>query len=165
MILNVFADETGNDVWNASFEYVWYSSIAECAVITYDGLNLLINWGLKYDDAPNLVLKLYSNNYVPDKGSDSTDFVEATFSGYSQHTLIRNQWDDATTNGDEKGESVYGDIQSYTFGTSQTIYGCYVDTDDTNETVIYARRFESPKNGASNDKLHLIMKMIGYSEN
>jgi len=134
--------------------------------VTNAGENLLLNQALKTSGGPDLLLKLFSNNYTPVDDSDSTDFTEATFTGYTPHTLTRAGWDDATTNGDGKGESVFGTAQSWdATGAGQTIHGYFVETDDTNGTVVWAERFDQARALGAGDSLTITPRLTGDSEN
>jgi len=133
--------------------------------VTNAGENLLLNQALKTSGGPDLLLKLYSNNYTPTDNSDSTDFTEATFTGYSAQTLARAGWDDATTNGDGKGESVFGTPQSWDATSAQTVYGYWCETDDTNGTVVWAERFDQSRALGAGDSLTITPRLTGDSEN
>lgn len=132
--------------------------------VTNVGENLLLNWALKTSGGPALVMRLYSNDYTPVDGSDSTDFTEATFTGYSAQTLARSGWDDATTNGDDKGESVFGTAQTWDASSSETIYGYYIETDDTNGDVVWAERFGTSRALTNGDGLTITPRFTGDSE-
>lgn len=113
---------------------------------------LLLTWAVKSTTTPeNMVLKLYKNNYTPVAGSVAADFTEADFSGYSAATLSRGNWGTPTTVSG-KATSVYGSAQTFTAGSSQTVYGYYV-VGATSGTLIFAERFTTAKPLESSDSV------------
>ena len=96
----------------------------------------LMQWALKDGTGlPDLTLKLYKNDYTPVDGSVASDFTAADFTGYSDKSLARGTWTDATTNGNGKAEMSYT-AQSWDASSSQTVYGYYIVSDDTSGDLI-----------------------------
>lgn len=103
------------------------------------GEQLLLDRMFSLSTEENLVLKLYSNNYTPVDDSEAGDFTEATFTNYVAKTLTNASWDSATTS-DGVASVQYGSIQTWTAGSSETIYGYYV-VGATSGNLYWAERF------------------------
>lgn len=99
----------------------------------------------------NYLLKLYRNNYTPDKDTTSTSFTVATFTGYATKTLTRSGWGTPTTVSD-KASSTYSSAQTYTCSSSDTIYGYYVEGATSGKTL-FAEKFASARSLTSGDIL------------
>ena len=96
-------------------------------------------------------LKLYTNNETPTQASVAGDFTEATFTGYAAKTLTRAGWNAATTISN-KASATYGTDQTWTAGSSQTIYGAYV-IGTTSTTLLWAELFASSVSLVDTDTL------------
>ena len=102
----------------------------------------------------DLTLKLFQNDYTPVDGSDTSNFTEADFAGYSAKTLVASSWGAATT---VSGSAVmtYG-TQTWTPTASQTIYGYYVV--DSSDDVQWAEKFDSEKALSNGDTFNVVPK-------
>lgn len=85
----------------------------------------------------NWTLKLYKNNYTPVGTSTAANFTEADFSGYSAKTLTYSSWTTASSVSNV-AKTTYAD-QTWTSGSTQTVYGYYVV--DASGNLIFAELF------------------------
>ena len=118
-------------------------------------------WAL---DSQDLTLKLYTNDYSPVATTTTANFTEATFTGYSAKTLSKTSWNTPTTDANGKALIVYSDAQSWTAGSTQTIYGYYVVSANDN-TLIWAEKFGVARSIASGDTLTITPQITCSSEN
>ena len=103
------------------------------------------------------VLRLFQNDVTPDQDTTDGTFTEANFQGYESVTLVRGDWDAATTNQSGRAESRYSNAP-LTFtctGTGNTIYGYWVETADPSPTVLYAQKFDNMKPMGNGDSLNI----------
>lgn len=133
-------------------------------VLTNAGELKLLEWALKSTSTPeDLELRLFTNNYTPVAGSVTADFTEATFTDYAAKSLSRASWVAPATNGSGEAETTYA-VQTWTAGSSQTIYGYYV-VGATSGTTIWAERFATARTPAIGDDLNVTPRFTLYSAN
>jgi hypothetical protein len=81
---------------------------------------------------------LFTNNVTPSETDTIGTYNESVVAGYTPKTLTGTSWTFSTTNG--TSSAIYA-TQTFTFSTSDNIYGCYVtDVSDTN--LLWADRFD-----------------------
>jgi hypothetical protein len=108
-------------------------------------------------------LRLFKNDYTPVQGSTGSDFTVADFTSYTNKTLTRSGWGSATTVSN-KASATYGTVQTWTAGSSQTIYGYYIVA-ATSGKVLWAERFSASKSLVSTDQLNITPVITLNSEN
>jgi len=92
----------------------------------------------------DLVLKLYSNDVIPDGDDEIGDYDELTASPYTDYAdklLTGATWNSAVTG--DPTYILYSAVQTFTFdydGSALPIYGYYI-TNKAEDTLIYAERF------------------------
>lgn len=76
---------------------------------------------------PQLHLRLYKNDYFPNRESTLGDFVEADFAGYAELLLDRSQWSAPVTTAG-RAQTYYGPafVEWLSTSGSQNVYGYYV---------------------------------------
>ena len=123
-------------------------------LITTAGQNLLLQWALCSTSQPeDLTLHLYTNNYTPTAADTTASYTEATFTGYSAMPVARATWGAPATNSTGQGEADYPQ-QTWTVGSSQTIYGYWIQG-VTSGTVVWAEAFATPRPLQSGDTFRL----------
>jgi hypothetical protein len=131
-------------------------------ITTNNGEVILLEWMLVEEAFTDPVkLKLFSNNYTPVATSAVGDFTEATFTGYTEKTLDRDTWNAPSSSGG-KGTITYPE-QTWTAGSSQTIYGYYI-TNNAEDEVLWAEKFASARALASSDVLNLTVRLTLNAE-
>lgn len=109
----------------------------------------------------NLTLKLFKNNITPAESDVAGTYTEADFTGYTSKTLTSSQsgatWSVPTTSTGVTS-STYGTNQSWTAGSSQTIYGYYY-VGATSTVLIAAEAFGVGKPLQSPDTFTLTPKI------
>lgn len=103
-------------------------------------LYVLASWIIGYPPS-SLRMHLYQNAYTPVQGSVIGDFTEATFSGYASVSMTLG----TPTEVSHKAKSVAVAPSVFTHnggGTSNTIYGYYVQDSFTGD-LVWAERFGS----------------------
>lgn len=105
--------------------------------ITTDALLAFL--ALKVPTLNELYLRLYKNDFVPDRYSEIDDFVEADFTGYAAVGFI--DWGDPFLNVHDDAEVDHDPIVFEQTGTDTTcdVYGYYV-TDGAGEVLWFAER-------------------------
>lgn len=110
---------------------------------TLTGEVLLLQYMLNVTSADNVRLHLYRNDYTPTINTTTGNVTEANNAGYASISLTGSQWTVAAAGG--SGCAAYAN-QSFTYTTSDVVYGYYI-TNNASSTVIWAERFEnSPLN-------------------
>lgn len=116
-------------------------------VCTNEGKALCLVWMLQSDgsDFQDLILRLYKNDYTPIDTSNEEDFTPATFTGSGGITIERADWD---------ALSIVSNVAvlplptapawTCTAGGPETVYGWYLVTADSNQSV-FAQRFATPR--------------------
>lgn len=95
---------------------------------------------LGYSATGNEILRLYTNDLTP---TENTSLVgtnaptESGVSGYAAITLTAGSWAVSTVAGTTSG--IYAE-QTYTYSTSETLYGYYV-TDTSGTNLLWIERF------------------------
>lgn len=98
---------------------------------------------------PNLVLRLFKNNYTPSQTSVTSDFTEADFTGYSAITLLPSDW--SITEGTPSfAETAYKYFTSTANQSVQNIYGYYLTWVGSGR-LFYSERFPSGATQITND--------------
>ncbi len=111
----------------------------------------------------NYTLKLYSAvSPALDEDSVAGDFTEASFGGYAAKTLLRANWNTATTVSD-KATSTYNAAQTWTASSAQTILGYYV-LGATSGVLLWAESFPSAVAVAVSDIVSVTPKLTLNSE-
>lgn len=108
-------------------------------IVPLVGEAAFLEWAFRTHD-PDLTIHLYQNNYTPVAGSTITDFVEATFDGYSPYVL--GGWDPPAADGFGRYYTSPDEV-TWTRGPAppaEQIYGYYV-TNVTYDIVWWAERF------------------------
>jgi hypothetical protein len=100
----------------------------------------------------NYTLNLYQNNHTPAAGDTSSNYTAASFTGYSAATLTRAGWANPSTVSGSALTSYA--TQSWTAGSSQTVYGYYV-LGATSGDVLWAEAFSTARALNSADVLNL----------
>lgn len=92
------------------------------------------------------VLRLYRNDWTPEKDSVRADASEATFAGYLPVEMDRAAWTAAQLVGGE-AQSTYGTLYQQWLASSgnQLIYGYFV-TDEDDNFILWAERFVTAVN-------------------
>lgn len=122
----------------------------------------LLDWMLKETSvSTNLLLKLYKNDVTPSASSVAGDFTEADFTGYAVKTLGRAGWSAASTVSGKAETS--RSAESYTAGSSQTIYGYYV-VSGADGSLLWAEKFNSARQLSSSDVLSVTPRFTLNSE-
>jgi len=115
------------------------------------GLAPLLEWMLRADTggAESIALRLFRNDFTPNRGSVFGDFLEADFAGYSQKVLARADWDPAAvTNHVARLERAAGPLEWIPTASGQVIYGAFI-VGLVSFTVYAARRFRTPRTAAA----------------
>lgn len=118
---------------------------------------VLLEYMLKTTSFPNYVIKLYTNNYTPAQGTLLADFTEATFTGYTGTTFARSAWGTASANPVTNKGEISANQVSWTAGSSETVYGYYVVSDDGSPKLLWAELFDSSKALQTNDILNITL--------
>lgn len=89
-------------------------------------------------------LKLFRNDWTPNRESRLVDALEANYSGYAPKDLFRSVWTPAVTV-DGRGQTTYGTtfLEFLALAGSQTVYGYYVTDMDVN-VLLWVERFATP---------------------
>lgn len=105
-------------------------------------LRLMLKTALAVDEP--LSLRLYANDYAPNRQSVLANFTAASFDGYAPITLARAGWSaPATVGGIAQSTHGAAPAQWIAASGSQTCYGYYV-TDAAGAVVYWAERFPAP---------------------
>ena len=113
--------------------------------------------------AQNTHLHLYKTDVTPTASSTVASFTEADFTGYSVKTLTGANWNDATTVSG-KATATYADQSWTNSGSSQTVYGYFI-TDDTDDTLLWAEKFDSARVLGTSDVVNITPMITLNSEN
>lgn len=108
-------------------------------VVSNAGEQVLLNIMFKNTSPPDITLHVFSSNSTLDENTDESSLTEASFSGYSPKTLLRSNFNDATSD----GTSAYITYPQQTWDASSTenCFGVYYMTDSTSPEFIGAERF------------------------
>lgn len=79
-----------------------------------------------FSSAEDYDVKLYQNNYTPVDTSTTSNFTEATFTGYTLVTITHATFPAASISSNIAVSDAGNATFSCSGGASQTIYGCYV---------------------------------------
>lgn len=125
-------------------------NVGEVVLLT----NLLAGGSLE-----NWTLKLYKTDVTPAEEDVAGDYTEADFTDYTSKTLTRavgagNWGTPATSGGTTSSTYNSGTPQTWTAGSSQTIYGYFI-VGATSGTLIYAEKFASARALQSGDVLNV----------
>jgi len=85
---------------------------------------------------PDVVLRLYTNDYTPIETSVVGSFTDATGAGYAPVTMTPATW---TISGDPT-EAIYSEIELAFTAAEPTIYGYFL-TNTADNTLLWAERF------------------------
>lgn len=110
-------------------------------------LPTLLDWMIRVDTATveALVVRLYTNDFTPDRSSSFADFTEATFSGYVEKTLVRSAWNPAAIAGHTGRILLAGTTLEWTpLVGGEVLYGVYV-IGAVSLSLYAARRFSVPR--------------------
>lgn len=129
-------------------------------VTTNLGEVLLLKYMLGQSTADNVRLHLYTNNLTPAATDSLSMYTESVASGYSVKELPGAAWTYGTVSSTSSASYAR---QTYTYSTSETVYGYYI-TNQGVSTLIWAERFtgapfQVPSGGGTIDidpKLQLI---------
>ncbi len=107
----------------------------------------LLNWQVRalLTVPESLLLRVYKNDYTPDRNSVLASFTPADFAGYLQKIIARGDW--AAPVLTDHTASVEPTPSPYTFACTagtQTVYGVYL-VGATSLIVCYCRRFAVPR--------------------
>lgn len=107
---------------------------------TYLGEVLLLRYILNNLTPGNVQLHLYKNNITPTASDTLSMYTESTASGYSAFALSGAAWTFATSAG--TSTATYA-TQTFTFSTSDTLYGYYLTNTDVGavNTLVWSERF------------------------
>lgn len=106
-------------------------------VVCEEGGVFLLEYAVNFSSPQNLVLRLFTNDFTPDRDSVAADFTEASGSGYSAKTLTGGSW---TVTAGQPCNATYA-VQTFTFsGALGDVYGYYMTRASGGE-VVFARRF------------------------
>jgi hypothetical protein len=88
----------------------------------------------------NVQLHLYKNNLTPDESDILTNYTESAAAGYSAVALVGSSWTFATVSGTS---SATYPRQTFTYTTSEAVYGYYMTNRDTggSQQIIWSERF------------------------
>lgn len=132
-------------------------------VVPNCGELLLLEWALKSTSTPEaLTLKLYKSDTTPSATSVAGDFSVADFTGYEDKSIARASWSAPSTDGNGKAATAYAE-QSWSVGSTQTVYGAYV-VGATSGTLVFAERFASARSVQSGDTLKVTPNFTLASE-
>ena len=109
------------------------------------------------ESSEDYLIRLFKNNIAPDSDTVLTDFTEADFTGYTEITLLRADWDDAITV-DKKGETNHATVSWVCSGDCNEIYGDYIVGKDSGD-LLWCERFASSRNLDVGDTLNIDPKM------
>ena len=110
-------------------------------VVPTEGELIALKLILGAEVAEDLYLKLFVNNYTPEKGASAANFTEPVGFGYSPFTLIKGtEW--AFTAGDpSKAETAF---MTFTFtGALGIVYGYWIQG-SVSSIVYWCERFTNP---------------------
>lgn len=111
-------------------------------------------------------VKLYTNNYTPVDGSTSSDFTEATFTGYAQVAIAPSDWSSFTiVSNVAQSTSGVTPVFTCTSGGGQTCYGWYA-VGATSGKVRAAQKFATARAltaGASETLSPCVMKLKTFT--
>lgn len=96
-------------------------------------------------DAP-IAMRIFVNDIVPQRGATLANFTEATFAGYSQQVISRNQWAAAAIGDDHVARIMLaaGPRMFTPFEGGVTLYGVYLVALPSGP-VVFSRRFVPPR--------------------
>jgi hypothetical protein len=86
----------------------------------------LLSYALNKASAEDQILKLYTNNHTPVEGDVAGSYTEATFTGYSSHSLAGSGWTVATSGGVTTASRAIETFMSTADQTAQLVYGYYI---------------------------------------
>ena len=116
-------------------------------LIPDEGKLLWLYWALCTDgsDLEDFTLRLYKNNFTPDDNTVLADFTEATFGGYGAVGIARASMGTPTIVS-HVAESTRSSAPVFTCtsGSSQTVYGWYLESNTTNKCVA-TQAFDTPR--------------------
>jgi hypothetical protein len=112
-------------------------------IVTNEGEREMLNRISAKNLTPSdLILRLFTNNYVPTEDSVFADFVEPVDTQYAMIPLPGSSWDVATVGGASNATMVE---QVFNFGATATVYGYFVTTlSGADEICFLAERFPAP---------------------
>jgi hypothetical protein len=113
-------------------------------------LNKMLNAALSTNE--NYILQLYSNSHTPAAADTTANYTPASFTNYAAATLTRSGWASASTVSGSAATSY--STQSWTAGSSQTVFGYYV-VGATSNDVLWAELFSTARALNTNDVLNL----------
>lgn len=109
----------------------------------------------------NMTLKLFKTNVTPAESDTASSYTVADFTSYANKTLTRSvnngvTWGTVGTSGGTTSSTYVA--QSWTAGSTQTIYGYYV-VGATSTVLLWAEAFAVARALASTDVLNLTPKL------
>lgn len=112
-------------------------------------------------DAEDLSLRLFKTNVTPAESDTAGSYTVADFTSYVNKTLTSSQsgatWAVPTTSAGVTS-STYGTSQTWTAGSTQTLYGIYY-VGSTSGTIAGAEAFSGAKTVDSGDTITVIPKI------
>lgn len=109
-------------------------------ITTYNGEVLLLRYILNNITPGNVQLHLFNNDITPNYGDVISMYTESSAAGYSAFALNGGSWTFATSAG--TSTATYAQ-QTFTFTTSETLYGYYLTNTDVGnvQTLVHVERF------------------------
>jgi len=105
-------------------------------VIPDEGEVVLLEYMLNKTATADLILKLFANDVTPDGDTTYADMIEPTAGDYAEITLTGASWVVATDTGTTTAQ--YPE-QTFSFTTSETVYGYYV-VNNADDTLLWVHR-------------------------
>lgn len=101
---------------------------------------LLLKYLLNHTDPGNTLVRLYKNDITPGTADTISTYTESSAAGYTLITLTGLNFTFSTLNG--TSQAVYAS-QTFSFTTSENIYGYYLTNVDTGgpQALLAAERF------------------------
>lgn len=109
------------------------------------------------ESSEDYLIRLFKNNLVPDSDTVLTNFTEADFTGYTEMTLLRADWDDAITV-DKKAETNHAEVSWECEGSCNKIFGYYI-VGKISGDLLWSERFATPRSLVVGDFLNVNPKM------
>lgn len=113
-----------------------------------EGAPVDVDWLIRavlVSDQP-ILMRLFVNDIIPQRGVVLADFTEATFPGYSQQVLERSQWGAPVLGADHvvRVPLSAGPRTMTPLVSDVTIYGAYLVA-AVSMKVVFCRRFQPPR--------------------
>lgn len=113
-------------------------------------------------EAGNLEVHLFKNNVTIGNTMAAAAFTPPTFAGYAEKVILPADWQDPSTNGDDRGDIEATEKEwTYTGATEEDIYGYYI-ADPVDDVPLWVIKFETPRQVVGNGNFAVTPRLLAY---